>query len=45
MGLKWKLEEKPQHGEDLSSEAENWLTEHFKGPVFVTHWPIEIKSF
>tara|TARA_B100000161_G_C33545999_1_gene413064 strand:- start:513 stop:1877 length:1365 start_codon:yes stop_codon:yes gene_type:complete len=39
------LEEKPQHGEDLSSEAENWLTEYFKGPVFVTHWPIEIKSF
>lgn len=37
--------EKPKHGEDLSSEAENWLTEHFKGPVFVTHWPIEIKSF
>ena len=39
------LEEKPKHGEDLSSEAENWLTEHFDGPVFVTHWPIDIKSF
>lgn len=39
------LQEKPQQGEDLSSEAENWLTEHFKGPVFVTHWPIDIKSF
>ncbi len=39
------ISEKPKHGEDLSSEAENWLTEHFKGPVFVTHWPINIKSF
>lgn len=39
------MKEKPQQGEDLSSEAENWLTEHFKGPVFVTHWPISIKSF
>lgn len=39
------LKEKPIHGEDLSSDAENWLTEYFKGPVFVTHWPIKIKSF
>ena len=39
------IEDKPKHGEDLSSEAENWLTEHFDGPVFVTHWPIDIKSF
>ena len=39
------VSEKPKHGEDLSSEAENWLTKHFNGPVFVTHWPINIKSF
>ena len=39
------ISEKPKHGEDLSSEAENWLTKHFNGPVFVTHWPINIKSF
>lgn len=32
-------------GEDLSSDMENWLTEHFEAPVFVTHWPISIKSF
>ena len=32
-------------GEDLSSEIENCLTEHFCGPVFVSHWPIAIKSF
>lgn len=33
------------YGEDLSSDIENFLTEHFNGPVFVTHWPIFIKSF
>ena len=33
------------YGEDLCSEFENYLTEHFKGPVFVSHWPIAIKSF
>lgn len=32
-------------GEDLSSEIENCLTEHFNSPVFITHWPIAIKSF
>jgi asparaginyl-tRNA synthetase len=32
-------------GEDLNSESENWLTNHFKGPVFVSHWPLSIKSF
>jgi asparaginyl-tRNA synthetase len=39
------MKEKPQHEDDLSSQAENWLTDYFKGPVFVTHWPISIKSF
>ena len=29
----------------MCSEFENYLTEHFKGPVFVSHWPIAIKSF
>lgn len=33
------------YGEDLCSEFENYLTEYFKGPVFVSHWPIAIKSF
>ena len=33
------------YGEDLCSEFENYLTEYFSGPVFVTHWPIAIKSF
>ena len=34
------------YGEDLSSECENFLTEyHNNNPVFVTNWPISIKSF
>ena len=33
------------YGEDLSSDYENYLTEHFKGPVFVWKWPSSIKSF
>jgi asparaginyl-tRNA synthetase len=33
------------YGEDLCSEFENYLTEHFNGPVFVSHWPLNIKSF
>jgi asparaginyl-tRNA synthetase len=33
------------YGEDLCSEFENYLTEYFKGPVFVSHWPLAIKSF
>lgn len=33
------------YGEDLCSEYENYLTEHFKGPVFVWKWPSTIKSF
>ena len=34
-----------KYGEDLSSEIENFLTDFYKGPVFVFNWPIEIKSF
>ena len=33
------------YGEDLCTEFENYLTEYFNAPVFVTHWPIAIKSF
>jgi asparaginyl-tRNA synthetase len=35
----------PKYGEDMNSECEKFLTEYFKGPVFLTHWPQEIKSF
>ena len=37
---------KIEYGEDLSSECENFLTEYYNNnPVFVTNWPISIKSF
>lgn len=32
-------------GKDLQSEHEKFLTEHFGGPVFVTDYPVGIKSF
>ncbi len=36
---------KPNHGEDLATEHEKFLTKHFDGPVFVIDWPKEIKAF
>lgn len=42
---KKKIDEEPIMGADLSSQHENYLTQHYKGPVFVTDWPIAIKSF
>lgn len=35
----------PTFGEDINTECEKFLTEHFGGPVFLTHWPLSIKSF
>lgn len=41
-----KFENKPEHGVDLATEHEKYLTDvHFKAPVFVTNWPKEIKAF
>ena len=37
--------EKLKYGDDLGSEHENYITEKYDAPVFVTHWPLEIKSF
>jgi asparaginyl-tRNA synthetase len=39
------LSKPAEYGDDLNSEYEHYLTEHFKGPVFVHHWPLAIKSF
>ncbi len=39
------LSKVPEYGEDVSSEHEKYLTDHFGGPVFLTHWPLSIKSF
>tara|TARA_B100000886_G_scaffold340512_2_gene310698 strand:+ start:33634 stop:35040 length:1407 start_codon:yes stop_codon:yes gene_type:complete len=33
------------YGDDLGSKHENYITEKYNTPVFVTHWPIDIKSF
>ncbi len=37
--------ERLYEGDDLSSAHENYITEKYSSPVFVTHWPISIKSF
>jgi asparaginyl-tRNA synthetase len=42
---KQPFENKPQHGKDLATEHEKYLTKHFDGPLFVIDWPKEIKAF
>jgi asparaginyl-tRNA synthetase len=37
LGLKW--------GDDIGSEAEKQITDIYKGPVFITHYPQEMKPF
>jgi asparaginyl-tRNA synthetase len=40
------FEFKPEYGADLQTEHEMFLCEtHFKGPVFVSHYPASIKPF
>lgn len=34
-----------QYGDDLGSEHENYIVEKYSCPVFITHWPFDIKSF
>ena len=40
-----KMKIRPKVGDDLGTEHENYLTLKYGKPVFVTHWPQEIKSF
>ena len=40
---KWEFQ--PEYGEDLAKEHEKYITEYFNGPVFITDWPKDIKSF
>jgi asparaginyl-tRNA synthetase len=40
-----KFEYKPEWGKDLQKEHENYLVEHFGGPVIVTGYPKNIKAF
>jgi asparaginyl-tRNA synthetase len=42
---KKKFEFKPEWGADLQKEHENYLVEHFGGPVIVTGYPKGIKAF
>lgn len=44
-GKRLKMVKFPQIDQDLDSEHEKYLTEKFKAFVFVTHWPLKIKSF
>jgi asparaginyl-tRNA synthetase len=39
------FEVKPEHGKDLATEHEKFLTKYFNGPVFVIDWPKDIKAF
>jgi len=39
------FENEPKHNEDIAKEHEKWLTNYFDGPVFLTDWPKNIKSF
>ncbi len=40
-----KFEFKVEWGIDLQKEHENYLVEHFKGPVILTNYPKDIKAF
>jgi len=37
--------EKLTFGDDLGSAHENYITKKYNSPVFVTHWPMKLKSF
>ena len=41
--MKWEFA--PEYGCDIAKEHEKYITEYFKGPVFITNWPKDIKAF
>lgn len=41
--IDWQF--KPEYGEDIAKEHEKFITEYFGGPVFITDWPKDIKSY
>lgn len=43
--VRLKFAEYPRQGQDLASEHEKYLTYKYGTFVFVTHWPLAIKSF
>ena len=36
---------KAEYGSDIAKEHEKYLTKYFDCPLFITHWPKEIKAF
>lgn len=42
-GKKWEF--KPDYKSDIAKEHEKYLTDHYKGPVFIKNWPKDIKAF
>ncbi len=40
-----KFEFEPKQGQDIAKEHEKYITEYFKGPVFIYNWPKDIKAF
>ena len=41
--VKWEFA--PDYNEDIAKEHEKYIVEYFKGPVFVTDWPKDIKAY
>ncbi len=41
--VKWEF--KPSYGDDIAKEHEKYIVDYFKGPVFITDWPKDIKAY
>ena len=41
--VQWEFE--PSYEDDIAKEHERYITEYFKGPVFITDWPKDIKAY
>lgn len=41
--VQWEFE--PSYTEDIAKEHEKYIVEYFKGPVFITDWPKDIKAY
>ena len=41
--VKWEFT--PDYDDDIAKEHERYITEYFGGPVFITDWPKDIKSY
>lgn len=41
--IKWEFE--PDYNQDIAKEHEKYITEYFKGPVFIKNWPKDIKAY